>query len=89
MELVELLSALELPVEPPAAKTPGAPTKYLIDSLSDEVFFALSFDDVRRNDDARDEAIVSNKSEIRVSIRVVMRPVKWCGLKALRGRGAM
>jgi len=59
LELVELLSALELPVEPPAAKTPGAPTKYLIDSLSDEVFFALSFDDVRRNDDARDEAIVS------------------------------
>ena len=59
LELVELLSALELPVEPPAAKTPGAPTKYLIDSLSDEVFFALSFDDVRRKDDARDEVIVS------------------------------
>ena len=59
LELVELLSALELPEEPPATKTPGAPTKYLIDSLSDEVFFALSFEDVRRKDDVRDEVIVS------------------------------
>ena len=61
MELVELLSALELPEEPPATKTPGAPTKYLVDSLSDEVFFALSSEGVRRKDDVGENVIALSK----------------------------
>ena len=44
---------------PPVAKIPGAHTRRVVDSLSDDAFFALSSEGVRRKDDVGDSVIVS------------------------------
>ena len=42
---------------------PGAHTRRIVESLSDDAFFALSSEGVRRKDDVGEDVIVLTKSE--------------------------